>query len=367
MMVVTSQDGKRGLRETASSIEGEVTMANYAGLDIGLEYTAVCIMDQEGKILHETMVPSDPDALSQYLRDTGLSFKRIGMEACPLSQWLFDGLVKAGFPAICIEIRHLKAAMSAMTHKSDRNDARGIAHVMRTGWFRSVHVKSKASREARMLLTSRRLLVGKLGALESELRGSLKVFGLKIGKVSRKGFAPRTIELVEDQPALLAIVRPLLDLRAVLIEQLNALHRMVLKAAKNDEMCRRWMTIPGVGPVVALTFRSAIDVPERFVKSRSVGPALGLVPKKYQSGQIDRHGRITKRGDEMTRSMLYEAAHVMLTRGRFCSLKAWALRIAQKRGHKRAKVALSRKLAVVMHAMWVSGADFHWASAAKTA
>lgn len=138
-------------------------MANYAGLDIGLEYTAVCIMDQEGKILHETMVPSDPDALSHYLRDTGLSLKRIGMEACPLSQWLFDGLVKAGLPAICIEIRHLKAAMSAMTHKSDRNDARGIAHVMRTGWFRSVHVKSKASREARMLLTSRRLLVGKLG------------------------------------------------------------------------------------------------------------------------------------------------------------------------------------------------------------
>ena len=222
-------------------------MSYFAGLDIGLELTAVCVMDQEGEILHEAMVSSDPDSLSQYLCETGLSFKRIGMEACPLSQWLFDGLVNAGFPAICIEIRHLKAAMSAMTHKSDRKDARGITHVMRTGWFRSVHVKSKASQEARMLLTSRRLLVKKRGALESELRGSLKVFGLKIGKVTKKEFASRALELVEDQPALLAIVKPLLKLRAEVIKQLDILHRMVLKSAKNDEMCRRWMTIPGVG------------------------------------------------------------------------------------------------------------------------
>ncbi|MGI9451844.1 MAG: IS110 family transposase [Geminicoccaceae bacterium] len=339
-------------------------MANYVGLDIGLESTAVCIMDQEGEILQESMVPSDPDAIVQHLSEAGLTFKRIGMEACPLSQWLFDGLVKAGFPAVCVEIRHLKAAMSAMTHKSDRNDARGIAHVMRTGWFRSVHVKSRMSQEARMLLTSRRLLVKKRGALESELRGSLKVFGLKIGKVTRKAFAQRALELVTDQPALLAIVEPLLKLRAEVVKQLNVLDRMVHKAAREDEICRRWMAIPVVGPVVALTFRSAIDVPERFVKSRSVGPVLGLVPKKYQSGEVNRHGRITKRGDEMTRSMLYEAANVMLIRGRFCSLKAWALKIRQQRGFKRAKVALARKLAVVMHAMWVDGSEFRWGAAA---
>jgi transposase len=340
-----------------------VTLSYFAGLDIGLEYTAVCIMDQEGEILHEAMVPSDPDSLSQYLRETGLLFKRIGMEACPLSQWLFDGLVNGGFPAICVEIRHLKAAMSAMTHKSDRNDARGIAQVMRTGWFRSVHVKSRMSQEARMLLTSRRLLVKKRGALESELRGSLKVFGLKIGKVTKKEFASRALELVEDQPALLAIVVPLLKLRAEVIKQLDVLHRMVLKAAKNDEMCQRWMKIPGVGPVTALAFRSAIDVPERFIKSRSVGPVLGLVPKKHQSGEVNRHGRITKRGDEMTRTMLYEAANTMLGRGRFCSLKVWALKIRQHRGYKRAKVALARKLAVVMHAMWVNGTEFRWGAA----
>lgn len=257
-MVVSSQDGKRGLSETASSIEGEVTVSYFAGMDIGLEYTAVCIMDQEGEILHEAMVPSDPDSLSQYLRETGLLFKRIGMEACPLSQWLFDGLVNAGFPAICVEIRHLKAAMSAMTHKSDRNDARGIAQVMRTGWFRSVHVKSRMSQEARMLLTSRRLLLKKRGALQSELRGSLKVFGLKIGKVSKKEFASRALELVEDQPILLAIVQPLLKLRAEVIKQLDVLHRMVLKAAKNDEMCRRWMEIPGVG-----RSRGGVDLSQR--------------------------------------------------------------------------------------------------------
>lgn len=359
-MVVTSQNAKRGLLEAASSIKGEVTVPNYAGLDIGLELTAVCVMDQEGKILHEAMVPSDPASLSQYLEETGLSFKRIGMEACPLSQWLFDGLVKAGFPAICVEIRHLKAAMSAMTHKSDRNDARGIAQVMRTGWFRPVHVKSKTSQEARMLLTCRRLLVGKRRALESELRGSLKVFGLKIGKVSPKEFAPRALELVEDQPALLAIVEPLVRLRAEVMKQLDVLHRMVLKIVRDCELCRRWMAIPGVGPVVALTFRSAIDVPERFVKSRSVGPILGLVPRKHQSGEINRHGRITKRGDEMTRTMLYEAANTMLARGRFCSLKVWGLKIRQHRGYKRAKVALARKLAVVMHRMWVDGTEFRW-------
>ena len=212
-------------------------------------------------------------------------------------------------------------------------------------------------------LTSRRLLVKKRGALQSELRGSLKVFGLKIGKVSKKEFASRALELVEDQPILLAIVKPLLKLRAEVIKQLDVLHRMVLKAAKNDEMCRRWMKIPGVGPVVALTFRSAIDVPERFVKSRSVGPVLGLVPKKHQSGEVNRHGRITKRGDEMTRTMLYEAANTMLGRGQFCSLKVWGLKIQQQRGFKRAKVALARKLAVVMHAMWVNGTEFRWGAA----
>lgn len=335
-------------------------MANYAGLDIGLEQTAVCIMDQEGKILREAMVASEPDALSEFLIETKLPLRRIGMEACPLSQWLFDGLVKAGLPAICIEIRHLKAAMSAMTHKSDRNDARGITQVMRTGWFKAVHVKSRTSQEIRMLLTSRRLLVSKRGALESELRGSLKVFGLKIGKVAPKEFAARVNELVEGQAMLQAIVEPLLILRAEIIKQLDVLHRMVLSLTKNDELCHRWVAIPGVGPVVALTFRTAIDVPQRFTKSRSVGPILGLVPKKHQSGEVDRHGRITKRGDAMTRAMLYEAANTMLARGKSCSLKAWALKIRDRRGYKRAKVALARKLAIIMHAMWTDGTEFHW-------
>ncbi|MCB1835621.1 MAG: transposase, partial [Geminicoccaceae bacterium] len=177
-------------------------MSNYAGLDIRLEQTAVCIMDQEGTILRDAMVTNDPDALSEFLIGTGFPLHRIGMEACPLSQWLFNGLVKAGLPAICIEIRHLKAAMSAMTHKSDHNDARGIAQVMRTGWFRAVHVKSRGSQEIRMLLTSRRFLVSKRGALESELRGSLKVFGLKVGKVAPGAFAARIREVAGVRDAI---------------------------------------------------------------------------------------------------------------------------------------------------------------------
>jgi len=168
------------------------------------------------------------------------------------------------------------------------------------------------------------------------------------------------LELVQGRLALLAIVRPLLTLRAEMMKQLSILHSMVMKAAKQDELCRRWMMIPGVGPVTALTFRSTIDVPERFVKSRSVGPILGLVPRKHQSGNVDRHGHITKCGDSLTRAMLYEAANAMLTRGGFCSLKAWVLKVRQRRGYKRAKVALARKLAVVMHRMWIDGTEFRW-------
>jgi transposase len=233
-----------------------------------------------------------------------------------------------------------------MTHKTDRNDARGIAQVVRTGWFRVVHVKSSLSQEQRVLLAGRRLLVGQRLALESELRGSLKAFGLKVGKVGSREFAARIRTLVENRPALCAIVEPLLRLREAVVMQIDSLHRLVLAQARADLACRRWMGIPGVGPVTALAFKSAVDVPSRFAKSRLVGAHFGLVPRKHQSGQVDRNGRITKCGDGLTRAMLYEAANVLLTRGRHCALKAWALPVSQRRGFKRAKTALARKLAV---------------------
>jgi transposase len=336
-------------------------MEYFAGLDVSLEETAVCVVDATGKILGEAKVASEPEAIAGYLLGTGVPMRRVGLEACPLSQWLYDGLAAAGLPAICIEVRHLKAALSAMTNKTDRNDARGIAQVMRTGWFRAVHVKSTRSHELKMLLTSRKLLVNKLLDVENQIRGSLKVFGLKVGKVSRRRFEARVLDLLGQRTTLLAIVRPLLRVHSVLLEEYGHLDRLVLQAARHDATCRRLMSVPGVGAVVALTFRAAVDVPARFTKSKAVGAHFGLVPRKHQSGEVDRTGHISKVGDAMVRTALYEAANVMLSRVvGFSALKAWALRVAQRRGMSKAKVALARKLAVILHRIWVDGTTFRW-------
>lgn len=338
-------------------------MKYFAGLDVSLEETAVCVVDETGEFVLETKVASEPRAIIDCLLGTDFPFGRIGLEACPLSQWLYEGLAAASLPVVCIEVRHLKAALSAMTNKTDRNDARGIAQVMRTGWFRAVHVKSTESHELKTLLTSRKLLVNKLLDIENQVRGSLKVFGLKLGKITRRQFEARVLELVEDRPTLLAIVQPLLRVRAVIREAYDSLHRMVLRAARQDTVCHRLMTVPGVGAVVALTYRAAVDVPSRFTKSKALGAHFGLVPRKHQSGEVDRTGRISKVGDEMVRTALYEAAGVMLSRVvRFSALKAWAMRVAKRRGMKKAKVALARKLAVILHRIWIDGTTFRWGS-----
>jgi transposase len=284
-----------------------------------------------------------------------------------LSQWLHAGLVGAELPAILIETRHVKAALKAMTVKTDKNDARGMAQLMRMGWFRPVHVKAPMVQEIRALLTARQLLVAKLRDVESSLRGILRGFGLKVGAVSKGKFEARIRELVAGQAGLEGVVGPLLRARAALRTEYGSLHGALLKAVREDEVCRRLMTIPGVGAVVAMTFRSAVDQPERFARSKAVGAHFGLTPKKYQSGEIDRTGRISKVGDARVRTALFEAANVMLTRAvRFSTLKAWALRVATRQGMKKAKVALARKLAVVMHRMWVDGTIFRWGKAGVT-
>jgi len=314
-------------------------------------------------------VPSEREALVAWFAESGLRVTRIGLEAGPLSQWLHAGLLKAGLPAILIETRHVKAALKAMTVKTDRNDARGMAQLMRMGWFRPVHVKAPMVQEIRALLTARKLLVAKLRDVEGSLRGILRGFGLKVGVISNGKFEARIRELVAGQAMLERVVGPLLRARAALRTEYASLHGELLKAVREDEVCRRLMTIPGVGAVVAMTFRSAIDQPERFGKSKAVGAHFGLTPKKYQSGEIDRTGRISKVGDPMVRTALFEAANVMLMRTvRFSTLKAWALRVAGRHGMKKAKVALARKLAVVMHRMWVDGTTFRWGEAsARTA
>ena len=340
------------------------SMDHFAGLDVSVKDTSVCIVDDTGRITREVKVASEPDALLTVLRNPAYRFKRIGLEAGPLSQWLFSALAEADLPVICVETRHMRAVLKAQINKTDRNDARGIAQMMRVGLYRLVHVKTLRSQKLRMLLTHRKLLQAKAIAVENDLRATLRNFGLKIGVVG----AARVKELIENFPDLVALVEPLLVVRRVLREQISILHRRVVAAVRNDEVCRRLMTVPGVGPVVALTYRATVDIPARFRKSKSVGAVFGLTPARDQSGERDRPGAISRCGDEMMRTTLYEAAQVMLLRSaKWSWLKAWAMKIARHRGMKKAIVALARRLAVIMHRIWIDGTEFRWTREAAAA
>ncbi|SIT19025.1 IS110 family transposase [Paracoccus saliphilus] len=336
-------------------------MEYYAGIDVSLEQCSVCVMDASGKIVRETKVASEPAALSRYFAEFELPIVRIGLEAGPLSQWLREGLVNAGFDVVLLETRHVKAALSAMTVKTDRKDARGIAQLLRMGWFRPVHAKSADAQAVRALLVGRKLLQAKLRDVELSIRGILRGYGLKVGEVSRGRFDARIRDLIEGHDMLTTVISAILKARAALWDEFTRLHREMLKIARADPVCHRLMNVPGVGALVALTYRSAVDDPERFSKSRTVGAYFGLTPGKYQSGETDRDGGITRVGDAMVRTALYEAAHIMLTRAsRFSALKGWAMGVAKRRGMKRAKVALARKLATVLHCMWIDASAFRW-------
>jgi transposase len=337
------------------------SMDHFAGLDVSVKETSVCIVDDTGKIVREVKVASEPEALLAVLTNPAYRLKRIGLEAGPLSQWLFSALAEAGLPVICVETRHMRAVLKAQINKTDRNDARGIAQMMRVGLYRPVHVKTLRSQKLRMLLTHRKLLQSKAIAIENDLRATLRNFGLKVGVVGTVKFETRIQELVENVPDLAMLVEPLLVVRRALREQIGILHRRLLVIVRDDDVCRRLMTVPGVGPVVALTYRATIDVPARFRNSKAVGAVFGLTPSKYQSGEVDRTGAISKCGDEMMRMMLYEAAHIMLVRSvKWSWLKAWAMQIARRRGLKKAIVALARRLAGILHRIWVDGTEFRW-------
>jgi transposase len=342
-------------------------MDHFAGMDVSVKETSVCILDDAGRIVKEVKVASEPQALLKVLGNPTYRFKRIGLEAGPLSQWLFSALAEAELPVICVETRHMQAVLRAQINKTDRNDARGIAQMMRLGVYRPVHVKTLRSQKLRMLLTHRKLLQSKAIAIENDLRGTLRNFGLKVGMVGTVRFEARIQELVATIPDLVALVEPLLVVRRAVREQIIILHRRLLAIVRDDEVCRRLMTIPGVGPVVALTYRATVDVPARFRKSKSVGAVFGLTSSRYQSGEIDWSGRISRCGDEMMRVMLYEAAQSMLHSKKWSWLKAWAMQIARRRGMKKAIVALARRLAVIMHRIWIDGTEFRWTREPATA
>ena len=335
-------------------------MDYYAGIDVALEYSSVCVVDGGGKIIGEGKVASEPRALVEYFASLGLSMARIGLEAGPLSQWLYAALRQADLAIELLETRHVRAAFKAMPVKSDRNDARGIAQLMRLGWFRPVHCKSMAAQEVRAVLTARKFVQSKLRDVENHVRGILRGFGLKVGPTTARSFAGRIRTLVAGQANLEMIAQALLGVHAVLLREFNGFETRVRVLARQHANARLLMTTPAVGPIVALSYASAIDDPARFSSSKQTGAHFGLTPKKYQSGETDRTGRISKIGDAAVREALYQAAHVMLTKPvKGCShLKSWAMRIARRAGMRKAKVALARKLAVIMHRMLADARAF---------
>ncbi|MGY2850856.1 transposase [Bradyrhizobium sp. USDA 4509] len=336
-------------------------MYHYAGIDVSLECSSVCLVDGTGKILRETKVASEPAALIAWFRSLGLVLERIGLEAGPLSQWLYAGLRDAGLAVELLETRHVREAFKSMPVKTDRNDARRIAQLMRLGWFRPVHCKSVAAQETRAILTARKLLQSKLRDVENSLRGILRGFGLKVGATTERTFAGRIRELVTGHPGLELVAAALLQAHAVLLREFKSLDKHTQKLARTHPSAKLLMTTPSVGPIVALTYAAAIDDPKRFRSSKATGAHFGLTPKKYQSGKTDYTGRISKIGDASVREALYQAAHVMLTKPvKNCSaLKSWAMRIARRAGMRKAKVALARKLAVILHRMLADTKPFN--------
>jgi transposase len=341
-------------------------MEHYAGIDVSLECSAVCVVDGTGKIVREGKVASEPEALIGWFGSLGLGLTRIGLEAGPLSQWLYAAMKQAGLAVELLETRHVHDAFKAMPVKSDRNDARGIAQLMRLGWFRPVHCKSIGAQEVRAVLTARKLVQTKLQDVENSLRGILRGFGLKVGKTTDRSFAGRIQELVNGHPNLEAIADALLAVRAILLHEFNNFEKRVRAMSRHDAEAKLLMSAPGVGPIVSLTYSAAVDDPARFKSSKRAGAHFGLTPRRYQSGETDHSGRISKIGDASVREALYQAAHVILTKPlKGCSqLKSWAMRIAKRAGMSKAKVALARKLAVILHRMLANGTPFNAAAAA---
>lgn len=343
-------------------------MKKYAALDVSMEQTAICVVDETGKKIVEGKVASCPEVIATWLAEKAGGLMRVGMETGPLAVWLWNELAARGLPIVCIDARHASAALQMMPNKTDRHDAAGLSQIVRTGWYKEVRIKSHAAYVVRALLSARDILVGIRGKLENEIRGLLKTFGVMFGK-KVGGFTRRAEEIVAGElaasPEIKRIIEVLLEARRAILDRIKALDSRVRSIARQSATARLLMTAPGVGAVTALSVASAYDDPARFSRSSSAGAYLGLTPRRYESGEISRNGHISKRGSKLTRKHLFEAANAILTRdGKFSSLKAWGLRLAKITGFKKAKVAVARKLAVILHAMWKSRTPFRWSAAA---
>jgi len=339
-------------------------MTRFVGLDISQKFSYICVTDENGNRLWRGICPTSPDEIAKSIELHGGPAPIVGLESGAMSPWLIHGLRSRGINAICIDARHARAALSMQLNKNDHNDAEGLAQIMRTGWYRPVHVKSFDTHRARALLRSRLQLIEMVTRLSNHIRGLLKTFGLLPGGIRGKKFAERVEVLVADRPDIAPIILPMLAAWSRLREQIAIFDKAIREEAKESPVCRLLMSVPGIGPITVLAYVTAIEDPSRFRRSRLVGAHLGLTPRQYQSGEFDRNSRTSKCGDVLARVCLYEAATVIMTRlQRPVPLKDWAQKIARRSGIKKARVALARKLAVILHSIWRSGEPFRWDTA----
>jgi transposase len=337
-------------------------MTYYAALDVSLRSVNVCVIDDQGEIKAETKLASEVEDIVTWLQALDHKLSAVGLEAGVLTQYLTYGLQAAGFEVICMEARQVHAALSAMRNKTDKNDARGIAQILRSGWYSRVHVKSLASHQIRALLSSRKAVLNKCIDLENEVRGLFKVFGIKLPpRLGHGAFDKAVRGTIEADDALSHALLPLLEARLVLYRTFRELDNRTRKLAQRDSVCQCLMSAPGVGFVTALTYKAAVDDPTRFKRSRTVAAHFGLTPRRFQSGEKDNPGHISRAGDASVRATLYTAANALMTRSsKWSSLKVWGMQLAKSRGHRRAVVAVARKLAVILHRMWLDDSQFRW-------
>jgi transposase len=333
-------------------------MDQYVGLDVSLKETSISVR-QNRKRIWRGKCQSHPKAVAEAIRKHARDAVLVVFETGPLATWFHRCLVADGLPAVCIDARHAKAALNTAPNKTDANDADGLALLAEAGFFREVRVKSFAAMRVRALIGGRAQLVGISTRLSNHIRGIMKTFGLVVPKGGGLVFEANVRTLLDGQEALAAIILPLLETWRTVRMQAARLDRQLIAVARASAPCRLMMTAPGIGALTALSYASMVEDPANFKSSRAVGAYIGLTVRSYQSGEIDYDGHISKRGDKHVRALLYEAAAIVLTRVRSASmLRSWGLKLMKRAGFKRAAVAVARKLAVILHAMWRDGSAF---------
>lgn len=334
-------------------------MKQYVGRDVSMEETKLHVLDEEGRRVWRGKCPSEPAAIAAAIRKHAPAAVRVGLETGPLTTWLWNELTADGLPMVCLDARPAKKALDMKVNKTDANDAEGLAHLVRSGWYRVVRVKGREAMLAKALAGARSQLLGISTDLSNQIRGVMKTFGLVVPKGKGGAFEKNVRALLAGETAIAAVILPLLEAWRAVRARTAELDRRLIASVRQSVVCRLLMTMPGIGAVTAASYAAAVETPGAFARSRDVGAWVGLTPRRFQSGEVDYEGHISRRGDGRLRALLYEAATVLLTRVRADSvLRRWGLALKKRLGFKRAATALARKMAVVLHAMWKSGTAF---------